>query len=31
MDLYELLSLFFMGSSLFITLLAYLDRKNKRK
>ena len=31
MDIYEVLSLLFLGGSFLITLLAYIDRNNKRK
>lgn len=31
MELYEVLSLLFLGGSFLITLLTYIDRTNKRK
>ena len=31
MDMYEVLSLLFLGGSFLIALLAYIDRNNKRK
>jgi hypothetical protein len=31
MELYEVLSLLFLGGSFLIALLAYIDRNNKRK
>ena len=31
MDMYEVLSLLFLGGSFLIALLAYIDRKHKRK
>jgi hypothetical protein len=31
MDIYEVLSLLFLGGSFLIALLAYIDRNNKRK
>ena len=31
MDMYEVLSLLFLGRSFLIALLAYIDRNNKRK
>ena len=31
MDLYEVLSLLFLGGSFLIALLAYIDRNNKQK
>jgi len=31
MDIYEVLSLLFLGGSFLIALLAYTDRNNKRK
>ena len=31
MSTYEVLSLLFLGGSFLITLLAYIDRNNKRK
>lgn len=31
MEIYEVLSLLFLGGSFLIALLAYIDRTNKRK
>ncbi len=31
METYEILSLLFLGGSFLVTLLAYIDRINKRK
>lgn len=31
MDMYEVLSLLFLGGSFLVALLAYIDRNNKRK
>ena len=31
MDMYEVLSLMFLGGSFLVALLAYIDRNNKRK
>ncbi|MCH5338171.1 MAG: hypothetical protein J1E03_05265 [Acetatifactor sp.] len=31
MDVYEVLSLLFLGGIFLVTLLAYIDRNNKRK
>ena len=31
MDVYEILSLLFLGGTFLIALLAYIDRNNKRK
>lgn len=31
MEMYEVLSLLFLGGSFLIALLAYIDRNNKRK
>ena len=31
MDMYEVLSLLFLGGSFLIAMLAYIDRNNKRK
>ena len=31
MDVYEILSLLFLGGTFLVALLAYIDRNNKRK
>ena len=31
MDVYEILSLLFLGGTFLVALLAYMDRNNKRK
>ena len=31
MDMYEVLSLLFLGGTFLVALLAYIDRNNKRK
>ena len=31
MDVYEVLSLLFLGGTFLVALLAYIDRNNKRK
>lgn len=31
MDMYEVLSLLFLGGTFLVALLAYIDRDNKRK